>query len=693
MSVSDLFIVGTPAGQGQGGATAWWAAAGTVRGLKSGGGERAWLELDAVAQRSPDAGWLVFVENPATGLAAALAAGEAADPLQWLSAWCVGARRVLRQVQRAEARCLLVDADEARCDTEVLARACQQRFGTSVKASFAPALTAFDPLSLALGQALVFADRGVQELYSELQASCALFDADAASAFEGGVGLQIDAEAAAKRLRDLHLAEQALVQSDEELVGLRLLSANAAAALQRMTTELSAEQAAATQRRDELKAAGEENELIFAELHQVQEELEVYYLRCRELEAGAALAVPVDELYAAQQAAVQAAEELAILRAHANAAAVAEQQKAGELATAHSAIDQHVKRFRAAGEENELMLLQLQQVQEEVEHYYLECRRLEGAASTVTSAAQIDLAIEQVQPVTERGTHPYRELTFTLQQVKVGERTLPQARVRLVEHHGHPGLVVFANAQGAQLLTAWRQSGQEDGMSYMLLVPSDAESRPVFDAMDSTDWLVTLALVSVLERRLTDPVLLLAPHWQQLARRLREQLQEMPRRFRYGSLAVSPVGELGSGVLAFNFGQVHFGARQLPQLTVHWRPSGPQAGLELLCGPDAVPPLLSWPDDELGVVPDRLRLPLGHGLSKQERRLWRQRVTPGDLDFVRALLAVWPQALLRVPPDLLGGEAQAQRLTQAAASLTNDALPGTPSQPWGGMLSRLTGQR
>jgi len=693
MSAPDLFIVGTPARQWHGGATAWLAAACTERGLQIGGGECAWLGLESVAQRFPDAGWLVFVENPATGLAAALAAGETDDPMQWLSAWCVGARRVLRQVQRAEARCLLVDAEEARCDPEGLARIGQQRFGSALAAIAAPALPTADPLSVALGQALVFADRGVQALHSELQASCALFDADAAAAFEGAAGLQIDAAAAAKRLRDLQLAEQALVQRDEELVGLRLLAANGAAALQRMTTELAVEQKAATQLREGLKASGEENELMLAQLHQVQEELEVYYLRCRELEAVAALAVPVDELHAAQQAAAQAAEELATLRVHADAQAVAGQQKAGELATAHSAIDRHIKELRAATEENELMLVQLHQVQEELEHYYLECRRLEGAASTVTSAAQIDLSIDQVQPVTERGTHPHRELTFTLQQVKVGERTLPEARVRLVEHHGHPGLVVFANAQGAQLLAAWRQSGQEDGMPYMLLVPSDAGSQPVFDAMDSTDWLVTLSLVSVLERRLTDPVLLLAPHWQPLARRLREQLQEMPRRFRYGSLAVSPVGEPGSGVLAFNFGQVHFGARQLPQLTVHWRSLGPQAGLTLLCGPHGVPPLPSWPDDESGAVPDRLHLPLEDSVSKQERHLWRQRVTPADLDFVLALLAVCPEALLRVPPDLLGGEAQAQRLTRAAASLTNDALLGTPSQPWGGMLSWLTGHR
>ena len=42
-----------------------------------------------------------------------------------------------------------------------------------------------------------------------------------------------------------------------------------------------------------------------------------------ELEAVAALSVPVGELHAAQRAAAQAAEELATLRAHADAAAVA----------------------------------------------------------------------------------------------------------------------------------------------------------------------------------------------------------------------------------------------------------------------------------------------------------------------------------------------------------------------------------
>jgi hypothetical protein len=189
---------------------------------------------------------------------------------------------------------------------------------------------------------------------------------------------------------------------------------------------------------------------------------------------------------------------------------------------------------------------------------------------------------------------------------------------------------------------------------------------------------------------LSDPSLQLAAHWKQLARRLREQLQEMPCRFRFGSLDVAPVGEPGCGELAFNFNQVHCGTRQLPRLSVHWQPLGPQAGLVLLCGPDGIPPLPTWPDDEYGAVPDRLHLPLGSGVSPQDRSHCWQRLMPADLQFVQALLAAWPWALSQVPADLLGGEAQTQRLAQAAASMSKQAQT-TLAGKSGGFLSRLTG--
>jgi chemotaxis protein histidine kinase CheA len=649
---------------------------------------------------------VVFVEDPAVGLAAAMASGAESDPAQWIAVWCADAQRVLRHAHRDPSRCLLVDADEARRVPQAFAQACRERFGADVplpSASDQPLAT--DPLSLALAEALLFADRQAQALLAELQASCALLDAHAFSALPVSTSLRIDGAAAVRRLQGLHADQQAAAQAAagaaRESLTLSAQVAEQTAAVQAGAQQLKALQARLDQAEAQGKAALAENELMLLQLHQVQEELEQQYLQCRAFETELAARVPAAELQAAQKALTQAkaasdqtaAERVVQIQQltqarDQQAKLAAEQTKLA--ADRQAKLDQYDKQLKVSAQENELMLLQLHQVQEELEHYYLECRKLEAAAASIPSMGLIEMSAAEVLPVTERAAWPHRELTFTLRQVRVAERAIPEATVRLVEHHGHPGLVVFGSGQNPPLLASWQQSGEEDGQPYSLLIPSDANSLPIFSAMDSTDWLVTQTLAALFEKRLSDPSLQLAAHWKQLARRLREQLQEMPCRFRFGSLDVAPVGEPGCGELAFNFDQVHCGARQLPRLSVHWQPLGPQAGLVLLCGPDGVPPLPTWPDDEHGAVPDRLHLPLGSGVSPQDQRHCWQRLMPADLQFVQALLAAWPGALSRVPADLLGGEAQAQRLTQVAASLSKQAQT-TLAGKSGGFLSRLTG--
>jgi hypothetical protein len=621
---------------------------------------------------------VVCVENPAAGLAAAMASGTEPDPAQWIAAWCADAQRVLRHAHRDPSRCLLVDADEARRVPQAFVHACRERFGVDVtlpSASDQPLAT--DPLSLALAEALLFADRQAQALLAELQASCALLDAKAFSATPVHTGLRIDGAAAARRLHELHADQQAAahaaINAANENLALRGVVAEQTAAVQAGAQQLKALQARLDQAEAQGKAAGAENELMLLQLHQVQEELEQQYLQCRSLESELAARVPAADLQAAQKA-------LAQTKAAADKTA----------ADRKAQLDQTDKQLKASAQENELLLLQLHQVQEELEHYYLECRKLEAPAASIPAMGSIDMSAAEVLLVNERADWPHRELTFNLRQVKLGERSIPEATVRLVEHHGHPGLVVFGGGRSPQLIESWRPSGEEDGQPYLLLIPADANCLPIFNTMGSTDWLVTQALAALLEKRLSDPSVRLAAHWKQLARRLREQLQEMPCRFRFASLAVAPVGEPGSGELAFNFGQVHCGARQLPRLTVHWQPSGPRAGLALLCGPDGAPPLPKWPDDERGVVPDRLQLPLGSGLRPRDWRLCGRRLMPADLQFVLALLAAWPEALSRVPADLLGGEPQAQRLTQAAAGLSAQAQTVLAGKS-GGLLSRLMG--
>jgi hypothetical protein len=380
-----------------------------------------------------------------------------------------------------------------------------------------------------------------------------------------------------------------------------------------------------------------------------------------------------DKFAAEKSAADHAAQVQQLAQARDKQAELDGRQRSAELDAAR-------RDRESARVEHELLALQLQQVQEELELHCLECRRLEGSVTALMPAAGwLGLFIAEMLPSAERNAPPHRELTFTLRQVKVGTRDIPEAMVRLVEHHGHPGLVVFSGIEGPQLLESWRESGREDDRAYALLIPSDAHSKPFFDAMGSADWLLMQAVAVRMEMHLHQASPPLAPRWRQVARRLREELMEMPPRFRYGTLDVEPMPDAATVTLAFRFGQVLCGARQLERLTVHWRLTGPQAGLDLLCDPVAGPPLPSWPDDERGASPDRLVMPLASNLSEQDRRDFLVRLAPADQDFVLAVLAAWAGVAARVPPELLGADYDAPASVLAATALLRDAHSGLAS--------------
>ncbi|GIX24541.1 MAG: hypothetical protein KatS3mg122_1772 [Caldimonas sp.] len=184
--------------------------------------------------------------------------------------------------------------------------------------------------------------------------------------------------AEAKAQLEAARAEQARLEEK-----LKAMRAQAEADLVAARAKADAEAKAAAERAQQL---GEENELLLNQLHQVQEELERYCLRQQQLEQRMAEqereAQRQTELLAQQsteaKAQLEAAraeqarleEKLKAMRAQAEADLVAARAKAD--AEAKAAAD----RAQELGEENELLLNQLHQVQEELERYYLENQRL-----------------------------------------------------------------------------------------------------------------------------------------------------------------------------------------------------------------------------------------------------------------------------------------------------------------------------
>ena len=172
--------------------------------------------------------------------------------------------------------------------------------------------------------------------------------------------------------------------SDREYEALEKKLKAAEDKLKAVEEKLSEQKSASKQLDDQRKAAEkaqaeqkEENDLLLAQLHQVQEELEKYFLENKtQQEASAklndALAKANDALAKANAELKKAQDQLVVNSKQ------AEEAKADLEALQASESD--------LKSENDLLLAQLHQVQEELEKYYLGNKDLESA---VTQAAEL----------------------------------------------------------------------------------------------------------------------------------------------------------------------------------------------------------------------------------------------------------------------------------------------------------------
>ena len=158
--------------------------------------------------------------------------------------------------------------------------------------------------------------------------------------------------------------------SDQVLALQRLVAAGAqapalASDLLSVQHQLNAAQQLAEQGRSQVSALQGENELLLLQLHQVQEELEQGFLDHRKQLAQA-------DVLQAEQAGLQAKlqEELKQLAEKLSVSAEA-------LTAAQQTADQGRHQVSELESENELLLLQLHQVQEELEQYFLDNRQLQ----------------------------------------------------------------------------------------------------------------------------------------------------------------------------------------------------------------------------------------------------------------------------------------------------------------------------
>jgi hypothetical protein len=322
-----------------------------------------------------------------------------------------------------------------------------------------------------------------------------------------------------------------------------------------------------------------------------------------------------------------------------------------------------------------------------------------GAGDTTTFAPWTEdsapLQVAEFKPGERHEGVQHRHLDYQLAYARQAGRRWDRIDLRLVEHLGRAGLLIFHDGAGPAPLLAWSVCGEENGRPFMLLLPSDSPGRYQLDRLGRSDWRFVIAAVDWLASTLAREADR-SDRWLGVARRLRRELAELPPRLRYDGVRVDLPQPGSDGAVTVVLTGSMFGARNFGELTLLWRAGGPLASsseLELQAPSECCDrPLSSWPTNASGDPASSVVLPVGACSAAARRRAWSV-FAPIDGTLVLGLLDALPAMAARVASRSAEVSAMAQNgaayiSVPLANTLRNEGHALARSMRWRRLLAR-----
>lgn len=334
----------------------------------------------------------------------------------------------------------------------------------------------------------------------------------------------------------------------------------------------------------------------------------------------------------------------------------------------------------AVAESNDL-LGHLHQAQDQLEQYFERCQTYESVGAQDLAHATLQAARMQCLAMHEERPHRHRH--YRLEQVQLQGRVTPALEVRLVEHAGRPGLALFKAPESAPPLSAWRATGREGASEFMLIIPADPQGRQLLQPMGTSDWALVSGLAALLQRSI-DRADQSGTDWAAIADRLCRNLAALPPRLRYDRLTVEAAGAGAEHALRVRYQNALYGPAGFEELQLLWHTQtrGRRPLIWQLAGSAAGLPLSAWPAAETGAPLPDWPLPAGAPITAAEKRREWSSLTPGDRDFVLALLDALPAAALKSAEADLPSNTTLDSLVHQAAALHQDARRTLGSMAW-----------
>jgi hypothetical protein len=293
--------------------------------------------------------------------------------------------------------------------------------------------------------------------------------------------------------------------------------------------------------------------------------------------------------------------------------------------------------------EVELLQLQLEQAQEELDAAYERLAQEAKPGSGRGAGAHAD-TLSVLDTV---DAPPHRHLHVDLRNVRIGARRWRSLEVRLLAHHGRPGLAFFSQGSRNEPLAAWRASGDENGREFMLFVPCDHGARTLLTNLGSGDWQTVDGSVDLLVRHLRQVHDERSRHWLSVALRLQSALDTLPPCLRHDGVQMEPDSS-APGWLRVSFVNVDFEGRTLGDL--QWRWLAEQERLHWIApAAGSAVALAQWPVEADGSLKSELPLPVGRTASGQERRRWWSELAERERALVLALFDALANAVRHAP--------------------------------------------
>ncbi|MCK2086871.1 hypothetical protein MXC99_01515 [Thauera aromatica] len=495
--------------------------------------------LDFWHHFDPQLYFVLLCISPEQALAHAIATPtDAASPAEVLQRWHDTHQAMLRFHLRHPERSVLITADEALAQPARLLDLLVSRWALPLQpqgdAAPMPAAALIDPVAHYLANRLIQGHSAEHALQQEVLASLTPLSDDNTSTT---AALTTDLVIAAYRqLCDRSKEAEALERAHAELTTTRFALNKQIADLAqardeqaRLATDRQAQLDALTKDKAALAAeltdAREEGELLLTQLHQVQEELESLFLKEQQTaQQLAAAQADKTSLSAARDTLNKQIADLTKTRDEQTRLATDRQTQLDALTKDKAAL---AAELTDAREEGELLLTQLHQVQEELEHYFLEHQKLKHERQAQDERWQrmlqrtpdyCDFAILTARPATEPAT-----LDWQLDGLETAGRRIPQLACQTLLIDGAAAIRIPRSA--GQALLHWPA---DTDAAEVLLAPGAEAAQGALARLATSDLVLLQNLATVFQHALQTPDQLQLPA-DFPAARLQAALAQLPR--------------------------------------------------------------------------------------------------------------------------------------------------------------------